>query len=301
MLATLSLTAALAFSPGSLGPRHLGRPRHAAVHGSAASVEVAPFPAGPKDVATQMSLAVQAALAAGETQLALTLPADMRFGIFGDPGKLTIGNPTAPPTAAIQQRAEFELAFLCAEMFRGECTCVLESAQACKAAEREFGAKGMRPRFVPSLKKLTEKKSGGFGVAAKAPAGGSEQAAKVLLLVRPTAADAKKVVKPEGGVVLLLNPARTPAGFEPIYSLEDNPHPDWQGGLLFRCFPGGWSLAVAGKVGPPTVHGRSPQRPTLEQIDRGFAAVKEDTNPFSRNIGAAAALRNKRALVEEGE
>ena len=150
------MAAALAFSPSSLEPpRHAAPPhvRRAALHASAASVEVAPFPSGPKDVATQMSLAVQAALAAGETQLALTLPADMRFGIFGDPGKLTIGNPTGPPSAAVQQRAEFELAFLCAEMFRGECTCVLESPQACKAAEREFGAKGMRPRFVPSIKR----------------------------------------------------------------------------------------------------------------------------------------------------
>lgn len=289
MLAILST--ALAFLPGSsLAPPP--RPR-AAVHGSAAAVEVATFPTGPKEVATQMSLAVQAALDAGETQLALTLPADMRFGIFGDPGKMTIGNPTGPSSAAVQQRAEFELAFLCAEMFRGECTCVLESAQACKAAEREFAGKGVRPRFVPSLKKLVEKKSSGFGAAAKAAAGGSEQRSKVLLLVRPTAADAKKVVRPEGGVVLLLNPARTPPGFEPIYLLEDNPHPDWEGGMLFRCFPGGWSLAAAGRVGPPAVHGRSPQRPTLEQINRGFAAVKEDTNPFSRNIGAAAALRRR--------
>ena len=47
------------------------------------------------------------------------------------------------------------------------------------------------------------------------------------------------------------------------------------------------------------MHGRSPQRPTLEQIDRGFAAVKEDTNPFSRNIGAAAALRKRGAVEDE--
>ena len=47
----------------------------------------------------------------------------MRFGLFGDAGKQVIGTPGAAPSLAQAQRAEFELVFLCAEMFRGEGTC----------------------------------------------------------------------------------------------------------------------------------------------------------------------------------
>ena len=43
----------------------------------------------------------------------------MRFGLFGDAGKQVIGTPGAAPSLAQAQRAEFELVFLCAEMFRG--------------------------------------------------------------------------------------------------------------------------------------------------------------------------------------
>ena len=58
-----------------------------------------------------------------------------------------------------------------------------------------------------------------------------------------------------------------------VYLLEDNPHPEWEGGLLFRAFPDDWALGVAGAAvagfgGAPTVHGRSPSRPLLEAIDQ---------------------------------
>ena len=41
----------------------------------------------------------QAALEAGRTELAISLPPGMRFGLFGDPGKQVIGTPGAEPTA----------------------------------------------------------------------------------------------------------------------------------------------------------------------------------------------------------
>ena len=94
--------------------------------------------------------------------------------------------------------------------------------------------------------------------------------------------------------------APPPARFAPTYVLLDNPHPDWQGGLLFRAFPGDWALAAAGFGGALTVHGRAAERPSLPDIDRGFQAVRDDNNPFSRAVGAAAALR-RRGEPDEAE
>ena len=39
----------------------------------------------------------QAALEAGRTELAISLPPGMRFGLFGDPGKQVIGTHGAEP------------------------------------------------------------------------------------------------------------------------------------------------------------------------------------------------------------
>ena len=69
-------------------------------------------------------------------------------------------------------------------------------------------------------------------------------------------------------VIVLLNPtAALPAGYEWAYALEENPHPDWRGGLLSYERGGQWELGVAMANGQPVVHGRSPARPTLEEID----------------------------------
>jgi len=292
MLQLLSLSALL-FVPGAHHRPSLRRRCRACV------VAEVPLPTSPKDIATQMSYAVQAALAAGKTELAISLPGGMRFGLFGDAGKQVIGTPGAAPSLAQAQRAEFELVFLCAEMFRGECTCVFQSAAAVKAAEREFASKGLRPRIVPNVGKVAAKAAMGFGK--KSSAGAAEKSAvqaKVIILSQPSAADLKKLTKPEEGLVLIINPRKRPAEYEQVYLLEDNPHPDWEGGLLFRAFPDDWALGVAGASvagfgGAPTVHGRSPSRPLLEAIEKGFVAIKGDSNPFVQGVGAAAALRRR--------
>ena len=293
MLQLLSLSALL-FVPGA---QHRAPLRHRCR--ACVVAEVVPLPTSPKDIATQMSYAVQAALAAGKTELAITLPPGMRFGLFGDAGKQVIGTPGAAPSLAQAQRAEFELVFLCAEMFRGECTCVFQSAAAVKAAEREFASKGLRPRIVPNVGKVTAKTAMGFGK--KSTAGAAEKSAvqaKVIIVSQPSASDLKKLTKPEDGLVLIINPRKRPAEYEQVYLLEDNPHPEWEGGLLFRSFPDDWALGVAGAAvagfgGAPTVHGRSPSRPLLEAIDQGFATIKNDSNPFVKGVGAAAALRRR--------
>ena len=250
-----------------------------------------PLPESPKDVATQMSYAVQAALAAGKTELAISLPPGMRFGLFGDAGKQVIGTPGAAPSLAQAQRAEFEIVFLCAEMFRGECTCVFQSAAAVKAAEREFASKGLRPRIVPNVGKLAAKAAVGFGKqstagaadksAVQAKVGGLSHLSQPLLLMnyyllsylrthalkhqrtdtlhraatlsqpvtlplhyryiavalplhyryiavaspvqvvilsQPSASDLKKLTRPEGGLVLLVNARKRPAQYEQVHS-----------------------------------------------------------------------------------
>ena len=79
-----------------------------------------------------------------------------------------------------------------------------------------------------------------------------------------------------------------------MYTLLSNPHPDWRGGMLKRAFPGKWALGCAAKMGKPRIHGRSDERPSLEQIDAGFSKIKDDTSLVAGGamaaVGAAAAL-----------
>ena len=57
---------------------------------------MAEVPGTPKDVATAMSVAVQAALRDGKRHLQISLPAGLGFGLFGaPPGKQLLGNPDA--------------------------------------------------------------------------------------------------------------------------------------------------------------------------------------------------------------
>ena len=59
---------------------------------------------------------------------------------------------------------------------------------------------------------------------------------------------------------------------------------------------------MAGKVGAPRIYGSQDGRPTLEEIDRGFEAVKSDKGLISQvggvlsAAGAAAALERRVAF-----
>jgi hypothetical protein len=77
------------------------------------------FPESPKEVATEMSLAVQAALSDGKRRLEIALPDGLQFGLFGQPpGKQELGDPDYDPPAVQTQRADIELAYLAAEIFQ---------------------------------------------------------------------------------------------------------------------------------------------------------------------------------------
>ena len=101
---------------------------------------------------------------------------------------------------------------------------------------------------------------------------------------QPSASDLKKLTKPEDGLVLIINPRKRPAEYEQVYPtssrialpttylplftttysllttyhllqvylLEDNPHPEWEGGLLFRAYPDDWAYTIRGSNPNPT-------------------------------------------------
>ena len=85
-----------------------------------------------------------------------------------------------------------------------------------------------------------------------------------------------------------------------MFVLADNPHPDWRGGLLFRQYPSEWLLCTAGRSGEPTVHGRQETRPSLAEINSGFASIADDTNWFSGK-GTAAALARRGAAAGQAD
>jgi len=274
------------------------------------------FPASPKDIATEMSLAVRAALSDGKRRLDVTLPDGLCFGLFGvPPGKQVLGEP-GPSDKATKQRADRELAFLFCEMFPNIPTAVVfrdESTADIAARDWAKSSLASMPRIVTDPSELgpkRQKAGGGFGSKAGKRGGGGASGSdgdappQIVLLVRPAKAELKAlapIVDPLGNevVVVLLNAARlksggSRAGYEPTYSLLSNPHPDWRGGILYRPYPDQWHLGVAAKAGGPRIHGRSAERPSLADIDAGFAKVKDDASLVAGGalaaVGAAAAL-----------
>jgi len=276
------------------------------------------LPGSPKDIATEMSLAVSAALTDGKRRLDVTLPDGLCFGLFGSPpGAQTLGIPGSIDKLT-KQRADRELAFLFCEMFQnmgnGATAVAFRDQETALVADREWSKSNLAalPRIVTSVSELAPRtkrsKSGsGFGAGGGgANLGGSAGAAppKIVLLVRPGKSQIRElepIVEPLGDevVVVLLNAARLKSGgsrrgFEPTYTLLSNPHPGWRGGILYRPYPDQWHLGVAAKAGGPRIHGRSAARPTLDEIDVGLSKVKDDTSLVTGGalaaVGAAAAL-----------
>jgi len=269
----------------------------------------AKLPESPKQLAAQMSVAVQSALKGQCRLLEVRLPDGLCFGLFGKPpGKQMLGDPDDALIPAVQEQADRELAWLFVEMFQsyGDACCVVfPDSKAAKAAERDWSSTPLTPRVVGSLFELQGRRKAAAGFGGSRPKGSAGGAApQVIVLVRPKASDVKAVERPEGGVVVLLNAGKwhQKRGYEAVYALQDNPHPGWRGGLLFRSYPSSWSLGVAGKVGAPRIYGSQDGRPTLEEIDRGFEAVKSDKGLISQvggvlsAAGAAAALERRVAF-----
>jgi len=74
---------------------------------------LAQLPGSPKDVATEMSVSVGAALQEGQQRLSIVTPDELSFGLLGKPiGKQILGNPDVQPPASFLARCERELAYL---------------------------------------------------------------------------------------------------------------------------------------------------------------------------------------------
>ena len=318
LLATIGGGAAAALlAPASPLGDALLRPSAARCRTDQAAVAMAvPIPGSPKEIAVEASLCVQRALADGKRRLDVTVPDGL---CFFSAGAQTIGDPTARPDAQTKLRADRELAYLVSEMFQGlgdGVACVLPE-ESMAPAEREWRKGGLQTRLVSSPKALLPKGAkgasglGGFA-GAKAAAKGSLSAStplRAVLLVRANKAMLEAmdpVIGPLGNevVVVLVNPTRLKSGkgrpgFEPTFVLRDNPHPGWRGGFLYRPYPTPWQLGVAGNGGRPVVHGQSPNRPTLDEVEAGFTKIKDDTSLVAG--GAMAAVGVAAALERVGE
>lgn len=273
----------------------------------------AELPGSPKEIVTELSLAVQAALEDSRRRLEVSVPDGLGFGVFGPPpGRQALGDPDNTVPAAQRALADAELAFLTAEVFQNlgdGVACVFPGKEARAAAKKRWERDGrLQTRLLASAAEVGGRGASGFGGKRS---GGSASAAapRVVLLVRATSADLKALqpfVDPLGDevLVILVNPARLKSGagrkgYTAAFVLRDNPHPDWRGGLLYRRYPEQWALGVGAARGRAVVHGRSEDRPTLGEIDTAFDKIKSDTGLISQAggllsaAGAAAALERR--------
>lgn len=251
----------------------------------------------------------------GKRRLDVTVPDGL---CFFSAGAQTIGDPTVKVDAQTKMRADRELAYLVSEMFQGlgdGVACVLPE-ESMAPAEREWRKGGLQTRLITSPKVLLPKSKGASGLGGfaggKAAAKGSLSSStplRAVLLTRANKAmlaEIDPLISSLGDevVVVLVNPARLKsgkgrAGFEPTFVLRDNPHPGWRGGFLYRPYPKQWQLGVAGNGGRPVVHGQSASRPTLDELEAGFAKIKDDTSLVAG--GAMAAVGVAAALERVGE
>ena len=244
------------------------------------------FPANPKQVAEQISVAVSNALNDRHYRISVQTPSSLRFKPQQGKAQL-LGDPKSAPPKEWKAAANRELAFILVEIFqtyKHACVVVFPDQSQAKAAKREWAKSNFRPTV---LDKFDDLRSSGFGNRAVIVK------PKILVLCSPTTRSLQELdsVCTDEMACILLNeePGCAPPDFLSCYALVDNPHPNWAGGLLYHAYPDGWILGAAGKSGAPKTFGTSKVRPTLEEIDTGFQKVVSDTNWFS-GAGAAAAL-----------
>lgn len=277
----------------------------AVLHRCSPCMMAAELPGSPKELAEEASLGVQAALSAGCRRLEVVVPDGLCF--FGQQGKQMLGDPDIPPPRAMRDKADREAAYLVCEMFQAlgdDVVCVLDNEDQVQIAAREWAKGGLKTRLVASATELYSRGGGGFG------GGGADTSPPRVVVVtranKQKLADLDPVIAPLGDevVVVTVNPTRlkkggSRAGYVPAFLLRDNPHPQWRGGFMCHRFGEQWLLGVAASGSRAIIHGRSTERPGLDDIDRGFANVKDDGSLVSKTggllsgAGAAAALERR--------
>eukprot|EP00316_Scyphosphaera_apsteinii_P001742 CAMPEP_0119299666 /NCGR_PEP_ID=MMETSP1333-20130426/1712_1 /TAXON_ID=418940 /ORGANISM="Scyphosphaera apsteinii, Strain RCC1455" /LENGTH=289 /DNA_ID=CAMNT_0007301167 /DNA_START=84 /DNA_END=953 /DNA_ORIENTATION=+ len=260
------------------------------------SVLASAFPDSPKQVAIKLSEAVQLALQDRQQRIEVRMPSTLCFGLWGKkPGRQILGDPDTEESASVQRQADRDLAYLLVEMFQNyadSCVCVMPDVKAAKAVEREWARAPFRPRILSSVARATKRSGIGFSGPSQ-----SNSPPKVLIVARPQAQSLTELasVSEELGmdaVIIVTNPEEPVVDFTPAFHLEENPHPQWRGGILYHTYGGGWVLGTASNSGEPVDQGRTNTRPSLELIDAAFSKIADDSNWFSKK-GAAAALRRR--------
>ena len=112
----LAVVAHASYSPAGRGlATRAVLPAPLALRSPVSAVMAAGLPTSPKELATDASLAVQAALSDGHRRLEVSLPDGLCF--FGGAGKQNLGDPDTAMPAGVKDKADRDLAYLVSEMF----------------------------------------------------------------------------------------------------------------------------------------------------------------------------------------
>lgn len=267
----------------------------------------AKLPESPKQLAAQMSVAVQSALKGQCRLLEVRLPDGLCFGLFGKPpGKQMLGDPDDALIPAVQEQADRELAWLFVEMFQSygdACCIVFPDSKAAKAAERDWSSTPLTPRVVGSLFELQGRRKAAAGFGGSRPKGSAGGAApQVIVLVRPKASDVKAVERPEGGVVVLLNAGKWHQ--KRGYEAGNGASPTWRSQAVARggCTQkrgneaGGWAAAARVRARMPEPKSREGAR-TAEPTRLRLAPQYTRSRTTRTQAGAAGSCsaRTRRA------
>mmetsp|Transcript_151574 Transcript_151574/g.264098 ORF Transcript_151574/g.264098 Transcript_151574/m.264098 type:complete len:400 (-) Transcript_151574:179-1378(-) len=264
------------------------------------------IPNNPKILAETLTDALSFALSDGLRRIEVTMPDGLC--LYGEMNaKQKIGDPDKKMPEMVIRQADRDVAYLVSEQlgaFGDSVVCVLPS-KSMQVAEREWAQGRLATRLVSSLDKLLPKgtKGGGAGFG-----GGRKAKIRVLIVPRADKSVIKKmqpIIEPLGDevIVILVNPkklrsGKNRAGYTPAFVLQDNPHPDWKGGMLYRAYPRQWVLGVAGNKGEASISEKSDERPSLKQLEIGFKRIKETKGIWNRISGGFDGLYGAAAALE---
>lgn len=226
---------------------------------------------------------LSAALAEGKFRLEVAMPDGC--ALYGG-GLKDIGNPNLKAPAEETAKGDRDLAYFISETFAnlGDAVACVVPRSILGEMKNEHAKEGLLTRVVASPKDLL---SANYGFGSNA----IQNPLRVIILQRPNKAmlnELQPVIDDlDEVIVVLANPVRLKSGksrpgYETAFILRANPHPAWKGGMLYRRYPDQWLLGAAATGGRVVIHGRADERPSLKEIDEGFAAVKGELDEKDR-------------------
>lgn len=270
------------------------------------------LPRNVKDAVTACRSSVQEALGQRLSRMAIEFPVGTKFGVEAVPDNKKTSTDTAAPTRDDFLRSDRELARLFVDMFQpvgGENIAVvfadMEQAEAASNKWRSDATAQCRISSLDGKKKrkaAAKKKTKGFAAKLAAEIGDDDESGpfrltentEVALFVAPSTAKELATIERichdvgMGTLVILLN-ARigtidsfpTPTaetlykqGFESVFCLSAADQAAAPNCLLYRAFPGPWSLARKPRVGQPKPLLTMDARPTVEEYRAAHEAAQ---------------------------